>query len=568
MANPRTMGLKSLYRGSSRDILIATLGCIAQSVVLIPIVFIVRHAFDRLIPAGDLTGLVLVGAAMIGLYLLSGGLMLWSRAIALRSTRRAIQGLREQLVAKIQRLPRERLVSDEAGRIHSLLVHDTERANTMSVAFVGQLLPAAVFSVALGVALLYMNWLLFLTVMAVVPVLTIAMRWIGRRVSERVTRFRNAFEGFSRGTLFLVERMDLTRSHSAEDVEGARQARNIETLGDASARMARWSAAHTVAQETVTSVSWSLILVVGGVAVAAGAMTIGDVLAFSVAAMMLKRSVNTLVGAIPPILEGRASLAALQALADEPDDEAYTGSRQIELRGPVVLADVHFRYRDVPLLEGVDLELAPDTLTVISGPSGSGKTTLLYLILGFYRPQAGRLLADGTPYDELDVRHLRRSIAFVPQDPVVFSGSVLDNITYGATDIDMARVEAAADAAAASEFIRRLPQGFDTLVGDGGALLSGGQRQRIGLARAIYRHPQVVLLDEPTNQLDTRLALQLMANLRQLPERPALLVASHDLDRVAQEADAVYELIDGKLVRSPGVGSALTPAASRSGAAA
>jgi ATP-binding cassette, subfamily B, bacterial len=541
------MSYLRLYRGSAREVAFAVVSGIAQSIVLIPIVFLVGHSFDTLIPAGDLTGLMVIGAVMIVLYLLSGALLLWSRALALRSTRAAIVRLREQLVAKIQRLPRERFVSDEAGHIHSLLVHDSERVNIASAALVGQLLPAVVFSIALGAALLYMNWMLFLTVIAVVPVLTVAMRFVGRRAAIRVAEFRSAFERFSRGVLFQVERMDLVRSHSAEDIELARQSRHIEALGEVSARVGLWASAHTVAQETVTSVSWSLILVVGGVAVAAGVMTIGDVLAFSVAAMMLKRSVNTLVGAIPPILEGRASLAALEALLTERDDDAYRGTRVVPLASELALERVDFSYGSQPLLAGVDLLLRPGEVTVVTGPSGSGKTTLLHLILGYYRPQAGTIRADGVAYDELDVRQLRRHIGFVPQDPVVFAGSVLENLTYGAAEVDMARVIEATRAAGADDFIARLRDGYDTLVGEGGALLSGGQRQRIGLARSLYGRPRLLLLDEPTNQLDDRLAAGLVDNLRALPWRPALLIVTHELGRVAAHADALYELRAGRL---------------------
>jgi ABC-type bacteriocin/lantibiotic exporter with double-glycine peptidase domain len=545
------MNYLQLYRGSARDLLLATGGGIAQSLVLIPIIWLVRHAFDEMIPGRDMVGLLATGLLMIGLYLASGALLLWSRSIALRSTRAAIERLRADLVRKIQRLPRERFVSDEAGHIHSLLVHDTERASLMSVAFIGQLLPAAVFSIALGLALLYMNWLLFLTVAAVVPVLTVAMRLIGRRWSQRVATFRAAFEQFSRSILFLVERMDLTRSHSAEEVELRRQTRDIGALGQSSANMALWSSAHTVAQETVTSVSWTLILVVGGVAVAQQAMTIGDVLAFSVAAMMLKRSVNTIVGAVPPVLEGRAALAALQALADEPDDTAYAGTRRLELARDVTLHDVRFSYGAQPLLDGVELRLERGRVTVISGPSGSGKTTLLFLIMGFYRPQQGTLRADGVAYDELDLRHLRRRLGFVPQDPVVFAGSVLENIAYGAAEVDMERVERAAATAGADEFIGRLAKGYETLVGEGGALLSGGQRQRIGLARALYHEPTLLLLDEPTNQLDERLAGRLLRNLRELPSRPGLLIVSHEIERVVGHADDFFELREGRLVAAP-----------------
>jgi ATP-binding cassette subfamily B protein len=154
-------------------------------------------------------------------------------------------------------------------------------------------------------------------------------------------------------------------------------------------------------------------------------------------------------------------------------------------------------------------------------------------------------------YDELDLRHLRRRLGFVPQDPVVFAGSVLENIAYGAAEVDMERVERAAATAGADEFIGRLAKGYETLVGEGGALLSGGQRQRIGLARALYHEPTLLLLDEPTNQLDERLAGRLLRNLRELPSRPGLLIVSHEIERVVGHADDFFELREGRLVAAP-----------------
>src|SRR5918994_3239913 len=197
------MSYLRLYSGSSHLVAMAVVAGIAQSLVLVPIIFLVRYSFDVLIPAGDLTALVLMGAGMVALYLASGALMLWSRRAALASTQHMIERLRRDLVQKVQRLPRERVVSDEAAHIHSLLVHDTERVNVASAALVAHFLPAAVFSVALGGALLYMNLLLFLTVIAVVPVLTIAMRVVTSRAAVSVKRYRAAFEEFSRGALFL-----------------------------------------------------------------------------------------------------------------------------------------------------------------------------------------------------------------------------------------------------------------------------------------------------------------------------------------------------------------------------
>lgn len=536
-----------LYRGSAGEMVLATAGAVTQSLLLIPVALLIRHAFDRAMPAGDVTTLVWIGAGIAGLYIASGAVALWSRAVALRTTKRAIARLREELVAKVFALSRDTMVRADAGRTQGVIVHDTERIDVMSNEIVNQFVPALVFGVAIGIFLAYLNMLLFLAVLAVTPLLTIVLRLLSRAVRRRVTEFHASFETFGQGILFLLQRADLTRSLAAEDFEAARQSRNVADLQRVSATMAWWHTAHGIAQETITSASWALILVIGGVAVTSGSMTIGDVLSFSVAAMMLKRSVNTMVTGIPLIVEGAESLRTLDAFARQPDDVAYRGTERVRFEGRMGLHHVSFRYTEQPLLTGVDLTTEPGQLTVITGPSGSGKTTLLFLMLGFYRPLEGRAVAEGRHFDELDVRELRRSIGFVPQEPIVFAGTVLENLTYGSTSIDAERLTEATVAARADGFIADLPDGLETRVGEGGALLSGGQRQRLTIARALYRRPRLLLLDEPTNQLDDATARAIFENLRRVPGRPAIVIVTHDDGLAARYADEVLAVRGGRL---------------------
>ncbi len=194
------------------------------------------------------------------------------------------------------------------------------------------------------------------------------------------------------------------------------------------------------------------------------------------------------------------------------------------------------------MLQAINLTLSPGQTVVVVGPNGSGKTTLLNLLLGFYRPQQGQLYADEQPFSQLDLIHLRRSIAVVSQDPVIFPGTIRENLTYGCPEVSFQRIIEAAHLATAHEFIEQLPQGYDTFVGDNGVLLSGGQRQRLAIARALLRQPKLLILDEPTNHLDATAVEQLMHHLKKLDPRardfdhqprPASLSGSRICFRVA-----------------------------------
>jgi ATP-binding cassette subfamily B protein len=183
----------------------------------------------------------------------------------------------------------------------------------------------------------------------------------------------------------------------------------------------------------------------------------------------------------------------------------------------------------------------------VVGPSGAGKTTLFDLLMRFHDPQSGRIVLDGVPIDQMDLHALRERMAIVPQEPVIFSGTVIENIRYGRPDASLEDVQAAAEAAYAQEFIRDLPEGFDTYLGDRGVRLSGGQRQRIAIARAILKNPPLLLLDEATSALDAQSEKMVQAALDKAMVGRTTLVIAHRLATV-QRADVIWVLERGRLM--------------------
>jgi ATP-binding cassette subfamily B protein len=220
------------------------------------------------------------------------------------------------------------------------------------------------------------------------------------------------------------------------------------------------------------------------------------------------------------------------------------------VRGEIVFQDVTFRYPtrpDTSALNGVTLHVSPGETVALVGPSGAGKTTILQLLMRFYDPQSGRITLDGVALSDMERADFRRAMALVPQDPVIFAASARDNIRFGRPDASDAEVEAAARAAAAHEFLRALPQGYDSSLGERGVMLSGGQKQRVAIARAILRDAPILLLDEATSALDAESESAVQAAVERLAEGRTTLVVAHRLATV-KRADRIVVFDQGKIV--------------------
>jgi ABC-type bacteriocin/lantibiotic exporter with double-glycine peptidase domain len=535
------------YRDERWKVAGSCLLAVLQFALIVPNLLLIRMMFDRAIPQGDVKLLVLLGSAMAGLNLLNGGVSLLVRRVSLAVNKRVIRNLRAALLAKLYTVSRSYWSTSDHALLQTRIVQDSERVDTMSNGLISEALPAVICAAAVSLVLLWLNWQLYLSLLVLVPLFYVVNRWLSPEVTRRVIKFRQSFEGFSRGVTFVLSTIDLTRIQSAEQYELERQSKRLDDLRDSSGRMAWLESAYRIAQQNITIMGTLVVLVFGGAQVADGRMSLGGLMSFYLAFGLLNSYFRTLLSSVPEMINGTHSLVALDQILQVEDVEPYQGGRRIVFQGGLSLRGVRFRYTDADILRGVDLEIEPGSKVALAGANGSGKTTLLYLLCGFYRPDDGTVLADGVAYDEIDIRALRESFAFVMQDPVLFSGSIFDNIAYGNPAATGDQVREAAQISTAHQFISELPQGYETPVGDDGVLLSGGQRQKIAIARALLRRPRVLILDEPTNHLDAAAIRQLTANLRNLDHHPTLLVVSHQPD-ILRELDMVLEMHDGKVV--------------------
>lgn len=555
-----TLAWRSLVRlmeGSRRLVAVSVAISIAQSLLLVPIAFLIRHAFDVTIPEGDSAGLIWIGALMLALFLGSSGLALLNRWLSLRATKEAIRRLVAGVLAKLFALPRSYFDRTELGTLHATIVQDSERLDTMANALVSILLPSLVIGLALVATLVALAPVLAALLFCAVPLMILTGRTLAPKVRSVTRSWQRSSDRFSSQTQVALRSMTLTKLHGAERIELERRERQLAELAEAGRRMSWWHAVYSLQQWFISAAVGVIVLVFGGIAVSDGRMSLGDLISFYAVLGLLRSQLMSGSVSIPQVISGTESLARLERIADQRVGEPYRGERAIDFRGGMALKRVSFEYTPgEPVLRDLSLEIPPGEIVVLLGPNGAGKSTVISLLAGLYAPSRGEVLADGVPLSELDLPRLRRAMGVIVQDPLIFPATVRENIAFGQPDAGSAQLERAARRAGAHDFIEDLPGGYEARVGDDGVLLSGGQRQRLALARALLGEPVMLMLDEPTTHLDREGTEGLTRALTEDPGRPTILIVSHD-PGVAGGGERIHYLLDGRLSDEPVWGHAL-----------
>jgi ABC-type multidrug transport system fused ATPase/permease subunit len=544
------------YRGRLGLLCTVLLLALAAPFVALPVAFLVRDLFNHTIPRHDMHRALLLGVSLVALYVCSGVLMYVLRLLTMRVTKGAVSDLRRDVLSHLYSLERATLTAIDRDWLHAVIVQDSDRIDTMSNAIIAQILPAAGAVLALGGVVLLLSPPFFVCI-AVTGLLGVLVSLVLQpRVRRSYRAYQAAFTAYHAAMRFVLDHMDLTRTHGAERFEIERGSERIGALQRESTEVVKAQTVYSVFQSTIVSVSQAVILTLGVVMIIRHDLTIGDLLAVYAVVALLASAATALLNAIPQAIAGRESIVNVQRIAQLPSAPPDSVGLRIEPRS-VELDGISFGYGANEVVHDLSLLVEPGTITALAGPNGSGKTTLLLLILGFYHPHSGRVLLNGCELGELDLRHARSRMGVVLQNPPIFAGTIRENIAYGIQEATLQEIERAVLAAGAGSLVQSLPDGYDSRVGDGGVLLSGGQRQRLALARALLCRPALLLLDEPTNHLDAEGANGLLARLRELPEQPTVLIASHD-PLVLASADRVVSLrrharMDERIARASGV---------------
>ncbi len=544
--------LLHFYKPRWRSLLALLVVSVAQAMILIPLLFCVRLALDVAIRGGDIKLLVLLGAGVFGARIISSILALGARSIGAYVAKAAVAEARLEFLERLYALSRAFHGASDASRLYARIAQLSERVDQATTNALSDAGPAVIVMGAMLAWLIHLNAWLVLFAAPVAPIGWFVARLARTHVRREVRLFQDAYERFCKGVLFVLTHMDLTKARGFEAGELKRQRAIIDAASVASRSMAMSYATYGQAQSLIGGLGAVVILVGGGIAIVHGAFTVGNLVAFLAAAAIFNTQLSRVIGLAPDLIAAEEALVRMRDLGAEGPYEPYPlGGEPLPFGGRIALRDVDIGFRGRPVLNKVTLEIAPGDTIAIIGPNGAGKSTLLNLVLGFLKPEVGVVLADGKPYDVIDLRLLRRDIGLVPQKPTFFAGTVAENIGYGWPDMSRDEIGVAAEEAGATAFIRSLPKGYDTEIGEGGVLVSGGEAQRLAIARALAVRPKLLILDEPTNHLDAEAVRSIMARLLRGPTRMAVVLASHD-PAVVDLVRTVYRLENGTLTRVRG----------------
>jgi len=511
------------YLGEQADVIIKTgsLGVLNHSALVVLIIYVVRS---------------------VGLYI--------QLSLLAYVGHRLVADLRARMFAQVQRWSLDRFVTWHSGEVISRAIQDTQLIEARLLSGLVDLVTTVLTLVGIIIMVFTIEWRLALLIFVTLPLFFGAARLFGREVQRTSTSAQQQVAALTRLLKESIVGARIIRAFVQEPREEHRFWVENERTFSANYTIRRLIALEVSLVSLLTALALVFVLWAGAQYVARHQMTPGSLLAFL---GYLALAMDPAMGVTRIYSEARQAMAGLVRVFEVLDVPETVH----EAPGAVALPHLrgHVRFRDVSLayepgrwaLRDVSLEVRPGEHIAIVGPSGAGKTSLVNLIPRFYDATEGTVEIDGHDLRGVTIASLRRQIGLVPQDAILFAGSVAENIAYGRPNAPRAEIEAAARVASAHVFISALPSGYDTVLGEGGLQLSGGQRQRLALARAVINDPPVYILDEATSALDSESEEAIQEAMARLTEDRTTFIVAHRLSTV-RNADRIVVIMDGRIV--------------------
>lgn len=492
---------------------------------------------------------IVLPLVIVGLFLLRGMATFATDYGMARAGRSVVRDLRQALMAKYLRLRGERFDAEPVQVMVSRLNFDTEQVAQASSDALKVMVTDSLYIIALLTVMLTQSLKVTITMLVAAPVIALIVSTVGkryRRLNREIQTGVGSMAHRAEQTLYAQQEVKL---YGAQPSELKRYGNQADRLLGLHTRVEATRAMSSSTVQLLAAMALAVIVYVASGEAQAGRLNAGQFVSLMTAMMALLPSLKRITTVQSQLSRGVTAAQRIFSVLDL-EEEQDTGSRPLQrARGELRFEQVGVRYasQDGQALADVSFVAKPGTVTAIVGRSGSGKTTLVRLIPRFYEPSSGRVLLDGHPLSDYNLADLRRQIAMVGQQVILFDDSVAANIGFGRAEADDTALREAADIANASEFIDEMPDGMQAEIGDKGSRLSGGQRQRLAIARAVLKDAPILILDEATAALDSRSERLVQAALdRLIPDRTTLIIA-HRLSTV-EHADQVLVLDQGRLV--------------------
>ena len=463
-----------------------------------------------------------------------------------RAIRNVEQDLRSALVRKLQQLSITYHKEMQSGRLQSKIMRDVEQIETLSSQIFITVL-SIILNVAVALAVVVTKSLtVFAFFIGTIPVAVLIMVTFKGKIKRYNKEFRKDMEETSVHVMEMIEMIPVTRAHALEQQETDKMDYQLRHVAKSGLRL-------DIVQSYFSSISWVAfqifqVLCLGftGYLASKGKISVGEVVMYQTYFGTIVAQVSGIITLLPTIAKGLESVDSIADVLLSHDVEDNHNKKKLPfVHGEITFQDTGFRYLDgdQPVFEHLNLKIEAGQTIAFVGESGAGKTTILNMVIGFLHATAGKVLIDGYDIEEIDLHIYRSHIAVVPQTPILFSGTIRENITYGKEDISEERLREVVEAANLTEVIAQLPDGLDTMVMEHGSNLSGGQRQRISIARAFIRDPKILILDEATSALDSISEEKIRVATDNLVQNRTTLIVAH---RLATIKNADYIAVVGR----------------------
>lgn len=457
--------------------------------------------------------------------------------------------LRQALVIRLQQLSIPYHDDTESGRLQAKVLRDVEQVHMVVHQAFEQGLSIIVTLLITGIITLVRRPYMILIYLAMVPVVFSLNYIFKNRIREGNRDFRKKIEEMNSEVSQMINMIPVSRAHGVEESATARVEQNFDQVSSQGQRLDRVNALFG-ASNTIAFMSGNLILfLISCWFCLQGKLTVGEVILFEQLFKQILMAVSQALNMYPQIAKGLESVRSIGEVLECPDLEHNQGKVQVnDVKGQIDYQQLGYTYREAasPSLSGVNMQIKAGECVAIVGPSGGGKSTLMRLTIGFRRATEGQILLDGQDMESIDMRSWRRFISVVPQESILFEGTIRENILFGSTQVDEQRFEEIMDAANLREFVDKMPEGVHTHIGENGARLSGGQRQRLAIARALVRDPKVIVLDEPTSALDVMSEKLVQEAIDRMIVGRTTLIVAHRLSTI-RNAHRVVVLENGEV---------------------